>query len=126
MEELIKIVGNPNKSCVIVEGEYLNHLPYIKGRIFALELEIKTQGKILCPEKQTEAYLLEVIGKNARFKLHAKRKSIQTAILDQYPYLSEEDRQTKQVIHATNLVSNANTELKKAKAALVEDLTVSF
>jgi len=141
MQEEIKINGNPDESCVIVKGGYDKFIAYIKGRIYALGLDIEDQGFVLYGINEAEqhyishkgrhyfkslidyitsepVYVMKVVGKNARFKIDANKKSIREAVLSNYPNLSDEDRKTRNVIHATDLVTDSQYEWNIAQSLL--------
>lgn len=145
MEEKIEIVGNPDETCVLVKVGYDNYVKYIKGRIAALGLTIGEEGKVFYDEEAASkhyiahkgrpyykglidyitsgsVYFLEVLGKDARIKIDENKKSIREAVLSCFPNLSDEDRKTKNVIHATDLVTDAQYELNIGKDLLHKDL----
>jgi len=137
--EEIKNSDAYNFCYVAVKPMYANNtkreIPYILGRIGALDLQILDARYVQYDEEHGAAhyaahkgkpfydglldyitsdiaYGIVVFGNNALAKIDANKKDIRNQVLELYPELDGEEKKTKNVIHASDCVEAAATEIE--------------
>lgn len=144
----IEVVGDPDLSCVLMKPGYINYAKQVK-KVFEREgLQIEKEGIVYYTRKagakhyvthkgrhyynglidyitSGPVYFMEVTGENARVIVDGLKKSIREVVLYDFPNLSDEQRKTRNVIHATDLVTDAQYEidiaLERLKARKTEE-----
>lgn len=137
--EAIKNSDEYNFCYVAVKPMYANNtkreIPYIKGRIGALDLQILDARYVQYDEDHAAdhyaahkgksfyndlldyitsdiAYGMVVFGKSALQKIDSTKKDIRNQVLELYPELDNEERKTKNVMHASDCIEAAATEIE--------------